>query len=69
MSRTSLYAVPIKPMRCSFPKACPYHHRPGDVCDSPRTNKGNSDASCHRMNNRDLIGYLKSPHDIGKLIP
>jgi hypothetical protein len=27
-------------------------------CDDPRINKGNDDAACHRMSNKQLLEYL-----------
>lgn len=37
-------------------------------CDTPRVNKGNSDASCHRMSNKDLIrDHLIDTSDIPEL--
>lgn len=52
MSRVSIYAISMKPMRCVLSAPCVY--RENGVCDSPRTNKGNSDAACFKMSNRDL---------------
>jgi hypothetical protein len=60
LSRVSLYAVPARPQYCTVEKDCVY--RIGGVgggCQDPRTNKGNSDAACHRMNNKDLIVKLR----------
>jgi hypothetical protein len=31
----------------------------GGLCDSPRTNKGNGDAACHRMGNAALFAWLE----------
>lgn len=40
---------------------CPYARR--GRCDTPRTNKGNSDAACHRMPNKTLLGLLVQVDD------
>ncbi len=56
--RTSIRDVPNVPCRCTVPKPCVYRYD-GIMCDEPRINKGNSDAACHKMNNRDLILRLK----------
>lgn len=42
---------------CTCPFDCVY--RQDGVCDAPRINKGNSDAHCHRTNNRDLLEALR----------
>ena len=48
-------ALPNKPTRCLM--GCVYAE--DETCDAPRTNKGNSDACCHKASNRDLLAALK----------
>ncbi len=62
MSRVSIYSIPDYPMVCSVAKPCPYRDTapPAGWCDEPRINKGNSDAACHRMNNKDLLKLLEN---------
>jgi hypothetical protein len=55
--RTPLRRIPNYPSLCPF-KRCVYND--GGYCDDPRTNKGNSDAECHRMSNRKIIEYLEN---------
>lgn len=64
MSRVSASNLPNSTSTCAVAnpdgseKWCPY--RDGNsYCDEPRTNKGNSDAACHRMNNKDLLRFLE----------
>jgi hypothetical protein len=52
--------IPDAPTPCAWPNACVYRDESG-ICDEPRTNKGNSDAECHKMPNRQIIGYLVKP--------
>jgi hypothetical protein len=56
MSRVSKRAIPTTPRMCSVPKPCVY--RVNGWCDEPRICKGNGDAACHRMNNKDLLPQL-----------
>lgn len=61
MSRVSIGEIPCYPKVCRVPKPCVY--RQGEIggwCDEPRINKGNSDAACHRMNNKDLLKLLEN---------
>lgn len=57
MPRVSAYAIPNSPRRCSVGGGCIYRTS-FDICREPRTNKGNGDAACHRMNNKDLLPKL-----------
>jgi hypothetical protein len=50
--------IPDQPTPCAWPNACVY--RKDGVCDEPRTNKGNSDAACNRMTNKQLLIYLEA---------
>lgn len=56
--RKSKLAIPNTPSNCTIVYACPYRNSAG-ACDEPRTNKGNSDAACHKMRNVDLITKLE----------
>lgn len=62
MSRVSIYRIPNEPTRCGS-LTCVYNSHAkgcfdGGTCDEPRTNKGNSDAECHRWNNKYLLERL-----------
>lgn len=57
-SRTSIYDLPNWEMPCDLTRACVY--RQYGRCDQPRTNKGNSDAACHKMLNRDMLSMLNA---------
>ena len=57
-SRVSSRMLPGCPMFCSIGKDCVY--RVSMICDDPRNNKGNGDAKCHRMNNRDVLAALST---------
>lgn len=37
----------------------------GTTCLEPRVNKGNSDAACHKMSNRELLTHIRklSPNE------
>lgn len=63
MIRVSKYSIPNEQSRCPR-TTCAYnsHSRgcfDGGTCDEPRINKGNSDADCHSMSNKDLLALLK----------
>lgn len=66
MSRVSIYDIPDYPKVCRVPKMCPYRGLTattpewGVWCEEPRTNKGNSDAACHRISNKDLLKLLEN---------
>lgn len=59
MRRVSRGQLPRSPRKCGVHKACVYKDADG-VCDSASINKGNSDAACHRMNNRDVLSALET---------
>lgn len=56
MIRISARMLPNTPRVCTLGKPCVY--LVGTVCDEPRTNKGNYDAACHRVNNKNLLPHL-----------
>lgn len=58
MGRVSLLDLPSYPSPCGLEKPCAY--RQDGYCDDPRINKGNGDAACHRMLNRDVLAMLRS---------
>lgn len=60
MTRIPRRHLPDGFVKCGVPHDCPYMSSNG-YCDDPRTAKGNSDAACHRMGNKELLEYLPSP--------
>jgi hypothetical protein len=62
MSRVSILDVPDYPKVCRVARPCVYRglNAPSPWCEEPRTNKGNSDAACHTMNNKDLLKLLEN---------
>jgi hypothetical protein len=54
-NRMQKWMIPDKPSLCEKTQ-CPYDEN--SVCLQPRTNKGNSDAHCHRENIKDLVARL-----------
>ena len=56
MNRVQRSKIPALPMVCKIKKPCVY--RVNLICDEPRINKGNSDATCHKMGNKNLIEHL-----------
>jgi len=56
--RVSIREIPSCPMFCWVSRLCVY--RSTKICDDPRLNKGNGDAACHRMNNKDLLPLLRT---------
>lgn len=58
--RISRHQLPDEFVKCAVPKDCPYMTSNGYCDEGPRHVKGNSDAACHRMSNKDLLGYLPS---------
>lgn len=64
--RVSIRDIPDYPKVCRVPAMCPYRGLTATTtaraswCEEPRTNKGNSDAACHRMNNKDLLNLLEN---------
>lgn len=61
--RVSIYSIPTEPMICTVNKNCPYRAGLVDriICIDPRIAKGNSDATCHKMANKDLLSFLNKP--------
>lgn len=59
MTRISRHHLPDTFVKCAVPRDCPYMTSNG-YCHDPRTAKGNSDAACHRMSNKELMDYLPS---------
>lgn len=55
MQRIARRYLPMSACTCPF--ECVY--REDGICDDPSINKGNSDAGCHRMNNRNLLEALR----------
>lgn len=55
-TRVSIRQIPCWPQFCAV-SGCVYRDRAG-VCDEPRINKGNSDARCHSMLNKELLALL-----------
>ena len=61
----------IRVSKYDLPKGftpCPYYtcvYSDGGYCDNPRNNKGNSDAVCHKINNKDLLKLL---NDYGEAV-
>jgi len=56
--RVSIRTIPSCPMFCSIGQGCVY--RIALICDEPRINKGNFDAKCHSINNKDLLAALST---------
>lgn len=56
--RVSNRQLPSAPTPCTNP--CVYSVN--WICDQPQINKRNGDAYCHRLNNRDVMAWLR-PHD------
>jgi hypothetical protein len=56
MSRVSKFSLPSWPSACSK-SVCVYNT--DGVCDNVRINKGNSDAACHSMNNKDVLKIIR----------
>lgn len=73
-ARVSIRKLPNAPQKCSY-ALCVYNgrewSREGEMfglCPSPRYCKPNSDALCHRMNNKDMLAMFRSiPIIEGKL--
>ena len=61
--RVSKYQIPTTESGCLlWSVECIY--RDGfSLCDDPRTNKGNSDAACHKMANKTLLQYVHPQSD------
>lgn len=55
--RVQKRSLPNEFVKCAVPRECPYMSSNG-YCDDPRINKGNDDAACHRMSNKQLLEYL-----------
>lgn len=55
MIRVSSGFLPRQPARC--PQAACIYNAEG-VCDDPRTNRGNSDAACHKKSVAKLLDSL-----------
>jgi len=55
--RVSIRRIPNCPTLCGLGKPCVYRDANG-ICDEPRINKGNGDAACHALNNKDLLPHL-----------
>jgi hypothetical protein len=57
MTRIRKRMLPMNPHVCSVARHCVYRSAAA-VCDEPQINKGNSDAACHRLGNRELLTML-----------
>lgn len=58
ISRVPLWVIPNEPSVCDLD--CVYNQvrwNNRKVCSSPRINKGNSDASCYKMHNKQLLAF------------
>ena len=64
MSRVSKRMLPGMPRFCTLAVQCVY--RVNGICDEPQINKGNGDAACHRMNNKDVLAALKPLAEVPK---
>jgi histone acetyltransferase (RNA polymerase elongator complex component) len=53
--RITIHTLPNDATPC--PKGHCIYNEAGS-CDSPQTNKGNSDAACFRMSNKSVIAFL-----------
>src|SRR5262245_24499612 len=51
------YYIPNTPAVCRLVTPCVYRNK-SSVCDQPSINKGNSDAACHRMRNKQILSLL-----------
>lgn len=60
MSRIQRSDLPSRNTICGMMKPCVYREET-NWCDDPRTNKGNSDAACHRLSNKELLRWLEEP--------
>ena len=60
-TRMQRYMLPGIPTRCSLARDCVY--RVAGVCDEPKVNKGNSDAACYGMSNKDIADRLEPLSD------
>lgn len=60
MTRISRHQLPDEMVKCGVPKPCPYMTSNGYCDEGPRHIKGNSDAACHGMSNKELLEYLPS---------
>jgi len=58
MTRVQKWSIADRPMVCILNKPCVYRDVE-NVCDEPRTNKGNGDSACHRLANKYLIALLQ----------
>lgn len=56
------YYLPLTPTCCHYDKPCVYRDQ-HLLCDQPRINKGNSDAACFRLRNKDVLGFLSDRQD------
>ena len=55
--RVSIRSVPNIQQQCRIATRCVYRDT-DKICSEPRTNKGNSDAACHKMLNRYVMTML-----------
>lgn len=56
--RVQKTALPDDVSYCAVMRHCVYRDGHG-YCETPRTNKGNSDAACHKMGNGMLVKMLE----------
>lgn len=55
--RVSKRQLPSTATLCLIRRTCVYRDCSG-LCDDPQINKGNSDAGCFHMNNKDVLTLL-----------
>lgn len=56
-NRVLLRHLPNTPHSCAE-RDCVYRESESGECDNPRINKGNSDAFCHKRNNKTVLEWL-----------
>jgi hypothetical protein len=54
----TIYYLPTKISICQSRKSCVYRDNRG-ICDDPFINNGNGDAACHRLRNKQILGFLR----------
>jgi hypothetical protein len=58
--RVQAHRLPSRPRRCPISR-CVYCVE--EICDAPRINKGNGDATCYRWTNRRVLTMLEPVTD------
>jgi hypothetical protein len=57
--RVQWYEIPRTPRPCVYGAARNCVYCENGICEDPQISKGNGDAKCHRLSNKEVVKMLK----------